>query len=349
MAGPLLSTSCSDCPPAAAALRRQVEAYLAAERTATAAFRAAGPVEPSTQDGQPPARGAYPLAWPAWAAGGTEPADLPPAVRPGTVGQHLALLASTPAAGQDGVDDVRRVVAAVQDCPMPVTPGHLTVVFPAGTAAELALLRTLLGTAELPESWAVGGRHVAPVLGYCRAALSLLDRRAPDLGAGFAGLVSAIVVAARRGTGAASSSAAIGAIHLCPRASWPVPKYVELLVHEFVHQALFLDECVHGMFTGDTSELASRDAVVLSAVRKVPRGYDKSFHAAYVAYVQRRLYSRLSLDDPKPPGPLDHTLGELGERRQWLTPHGRLRLAELVEFDRRFPPTPPGARRRGEP
>jgi HEXXH motif-containing protein len=178
---------------------------------------------------------------------------------------------------------------------------------------------------------------VQPIVGYCGAALGLLSRRAPDLAAAVGGLVAALVVAARRGTGAASSSAAIGAIHLCPRSKWPVTKYAELFVHEYVHQALFLDECVHGMFAGSADELDGAAAQVISAVRKVPRGYDKSFHAAYVAYVQRRLYERLGEPDPAPVGPLDRTLGELTERAGWLTDHGRRRLTELVDLDRAHP------------
>lgn len=311
-------------------------AYLRAEQEATAAFRVAAATALTSMDGGAAAEGAYevPLPGPVGPAG--VPPDLPPVISAGTLrahGRHTTRLLPDPA----GADGTRRSLARLLDLPMPVTDRAVTVVFPAAREPELSLARILLGSTELSDVAAVGPRQAPWVLTQCRDAVGTLTDHAPDLAAGFTELIAALVISLRPRRAGGSSSGALGAVWLSPRSTWPVAKWVEILVHEFVHQSLYLDELVHGLFALPASELDAEPNRVVSAVRKVPRSYDLSFHAAYVAYVQRRLYARLGQADPKPVGALAATLDGLDRRAGCLTDHGRLRLRELIDLDGQFP------------
>ncbi|XP_046558945.1 uncharacterized protein LOC124267985 [Haliotis rubra] len=70
---------------------------------------------------------------------------------------------------------------------------------------------------------------------------------------------------------------------------WGVPFMAEQIVHEFTHNALNYAEFVHGTYN-DKSALGKVE--VKSAIRLVPRPYDKSLHAAYVSAVLVTFHSR---------------------------------------------------------
>ncbi|CAB4035494.1 Hypothetical predicted protein [Paramuricea clavata] len=77
-------------------------------------------------------------------------------------------------------------------------------------------------------------------------------------------------------------SSAVGLIWLDPSkgSDWSVPFLAEQIVHEYIHTTLFMAEMVRGTYS-DTRLVSS--SMVISAIRRQKRGYDKSFHAAYVA------------------------------------------------------------------
>ena len=264
------------------------------------------------------------------------PADLPTLVSSGHIAANqMALepfLHRTGAAG-----DPRTWLGSLIGVDVAATPGHIRLTFPGDDPRPARLVAVLTADPELSSVWPLGPRNVKPIMSYIEQSLRLLATACPHLASGLAALLAEIVVAGKRATGACSSSAAVGAVFLSPRAAWPPSKYVEILVHEFVHQALFLDECVNGMFA-PAADFDAPDSLVVSAIRKVPRGYDKSFHAACVAYVQRRLYHRLRIADPKPPGNLGETLQGLHSRRRLLSDNGRAVLGELQDLDAGWPP-----------
>ena len=63
------------------------------------------------------------------------------------------------------------------------------------------------------------------------------------------------------------------------------------------------------------------------------RGYDKSFHSAFVALVLARFYRRLGMKvkAKQPLTPLWTTVSELVENTTFLTPHGRNVLCDGSE------------------
>ena len=88
--------------------------------------------------------------------------------------------------------------------------------------------------------------------------------------------------AAEKGHLGGTVSSAVGLIWLDPSkgGDWSIPFLAEQIVHEYIHTTLFIAEMVRGTYT-DTSLVP--ESLVVSAIRRQKRGYDKSFHAAYVA------------------------------------------------------------------
>lgn len=111
-----------------------------------------------------------------------------------------------------------------------------------------------------------------------------------------------------------SVSGCIGMVYLCPKEDWDVTFYAEMLVHEYVHNRLFLDDMVNGLFP-DLSLLKHPEAQVTSTIRRTKREYDKSFHAACVSCALAYFYDKLG-DQTKTEEfilPVEQTLRELEE------------------------------------
>lgn len=79
-----------------------------------------------------------------------------------------------------------------------------------------------------------------------------------------------------------SVSSAIGFFYLSPKPSWTTDYFAEVMVHETIHNSLFLFDMVYNLFP-DLQALLLPEAHVTSAIRCEKRPFDKSFHAACVA------------------------------------------------------------------
>lgn len=124
-------------------------------------------------------------------------------------------------------------------------------------------------------------------------ALTLINTTAPFLYRSIVQLVStfAFYKTEDKTYQGGSISSLLGVIWLDPSAGnkWNIQTYAEMIVHEFIHTHLFYAEMVHGTYSDPG--LISK-AKVVSAIRKQPRDYDKSFHAAYVATGLATFHSR---------------------------------------------------------
>lgn len=114
-----------------------------------------------------------------------------------------------------------------------------------------------------------------------------------------------------------SVSCCIGLIWLSPHRDWPISYYAEMLVHEFVHNSVFLEDMVRGIMP-DPDLLEREEALSTSAIRQTRRPYDKSFHSACVAAALMYYY---------------HAIGRLDESARYLAPLQRT-IADLVASDR---------------
>jgi hypothetical protein len=171
--------------------------------------------------------------------------------------------------------------------------------------------------------------HVTRSVDSAIARLGELDSSFPDT---FASLVGELVFARLDRFGGGSVSDLIGVIWLSPSADWNAIDYAENILHEYLHQALFLDELANTIFAESVPRMAEGDALVRSAILQRQRGYDKAYHSAFVAYTlfQFHRLSGTGSADLSELDPLLITLNELLDNSVLLTNHGRAILVDLV-------------------
>jgi HEXXH motif-containing protein len=163
------------------------------------------------------------------------------------------------------------------------------------------------------------------------AGFALLEEHDPDRAAVARLLVATLVVLRRPGLFSASAISALGAVAVNPAPEWEAIDFAETLLHESVHQAVFLDEMVNTLYGVDPKRLAADDALVLSAVRRTARPYDAALHAACVAV--EVLWLHAGRDDAERVAQwstgLTDSVAQLTERRHLLSAHGNEVLDDL--------------------
>jgi hypothetical protein len=224
---------------------------------------------------------------------------------------------------------------AIQNHPFPNSMISDDVVFDFGDGPESeAALKELLDTDPLPEGWQVSPDEQDAMRDAMVESLAWIDRLDPDLHRNMRVVVAGFIVARRPNLEGGSISALMGPIWLDPAADWIVYTYVENMVHEYVHQCLFLDEMVHTIFSRySVDEMSTPDALVTSTILKRRRPYDKAYHSAFVSHVLAQLYLQQS-EDQKARGYLESTRSttdELLERPEFASPNGMRLLRELSD------------------
>ena len=89
-----------------------------------------------------------------------------------------------------------------------------------------------------------------------------------------------------------------------PDSDWTTEYYAEMLVHEFVHNSVFLEDMVRGIMP-EPELLERNEALSVSAIRQTRRPYDKAYHSACVTaaimyYYRSDWQYRQSLSTPHP-------------------------------------------------
>lgn len=193
-------------------------------------------------------------------------------------------------------------------------------------------LRDLIGQAALPTDWEYTDGERARILRQLGEGLSLYRSVYPDHFQAFSETTTHLLFARRAGYGSGSVSNRVGMIWLAPSVDCPPIEYAENLLHEFLHQCLFLDEMVHTIFAATSARLGQNDAKCLSAIRQERRGYDKSYHSAFVAFGLAKFYSALGHADRAVElmPPLLLCLDDLATKERFLTGHGRELLQGLI-------------------
>jgi len=192
-------------------------------------------------------------------------------------------------------------------------------------------LRELMAVADLPEGWAYPPREQLATRRRVEEALDVLAAVNPSAREAMRLVVGSLLMARLPGYEAGSRTNVIGGIWLGLPPERPALDFAELILHEFVHQCVFLEDMVHGIFFAGERELSEPPALVTSAIRRTRRGYDKAFHSAIVAATMLHFRAQTSgapLEDLL--DPLRLTVAELVEKPQFLTGHGRETLAELA-------------------
>jgi len=137
-------------------------------------------------------------------------------------------------------------------------------------------------------------------------------------------------------------------VWLNPRPAWSDLDWLENLVHEYIHQSLFIDDMCHGLFEVDGEVLARKEALVRSALLEVPRPYDRAFHSCFVSFGLMQLDLRVGAPERivAHVEPLQTTLLQLFAKSHYLTPHGRHVLESLFVAFAAFQSAHPAETRR---
>jgi hypothetical protein len=204
----------------------------------------------------------------------------------------------------------------------------------APAADESAAWLAVMAIDELPDDWEYVGTDRQKVRDKIARALNLVREHDPSTFEAINTIIGRFLVARLEHFEGGSISSLIGAIWIALGPDRPVEEFAELIVHEYVHNALFLEDMVHGVFVDGEARLGEDDALVTSAILKIPRGYDKAFHSAVVSAVLGEFQQRLGLHEKAATSlePLATTLIGLREKDEMLTDNGRRVLAELEDW-----------------
>lgn len=173
---------------------------------------------------------------------------------------------------------------------------------------------------------------------HIREAEGLLEAYSPSAASVLNLLIASILVARLDADDVLGSShgSLLGPIWINPQDEWTGADYAEMILHEGVHQSLFLDEMVNTLFERRPREMEDESSLVLSPSLGRPRAYDLAFHSTVVVTALADFYSMFSL--PKPPrieanlARMAVALRGLRTRCDLLTGHG-LELLGLLESE----------------
>lgn len=207
----------------------------------------------------------------------------------------------------------------------PVVECDLTTEANAALLASISRERQISNISPVPE-----GRRDELTSRY-REAVEFLARISPQGYEAFMALVGKLVFAQCSGSAGGSVGRYLGTVWLSPPRAWSVEEFSETLLHETLHQSLFLEELVNGLFSRDVADMSRDDGLVLSAIRRVRRPYYLAFHAAGVSagIVQEFSGGLLDARAAELRRDLIPTLGELRDKDTFLTPNGSQLLAEF--------------------
>lgn len=167
-----------------------------------------------------------------------------------------------------------------------------------------------------------------------QAGMDVIGRVNPDL-LHLIKLTTANIPCLRKpGLGGGSISSLIGTIWLNPQAEWDEVKYGEVIFHEWVHHSLFLEDMVRGLFTLDSTQLESEEALVTSAILRTRRSLDKSYNSAAVTIALMYYYHRLDNEQMALSflEPTRETVEQLEDKKQFIAPRGQEILSQMSVF-----------------
>lgn len=126
----------------------------------------------------------------------------------------------------------------------------------------------------------------------------------------------------------------LGAVWMSPKPGWTIHDYAENILHESVHQAMFLDDMVNTLFAAPPEVLSSEAMLITSSIRGTKRPFDFAFHAATVSAALIQFYEWLNVDKRAIElceGVLE-TLVELDQKSYLLSERGRTILTRMIDI-----------------
>lgn len=146
--------------------------------------------------------------------------------------------------------------------------------------------------------------------------------------------IGEIFLAQEDGSEGGTMSSAVGLIWLNPSAEWGPRKTGENIVHEWIHNMLFLADMISPLFAVDYIGLSADSAHATSAILHRKRPFDRCYHSAVVA-AGLVFYHTISGDLHKADALIDPTIKtvrELQDKPELMTQPG----ADLIQDVARF-------------
>jgi hypothetical protein len=219
----------------------------------------------------------------------------------------------------------------LQHSRLPFHPDSLLVTFDDQDVLYDMLRERLLEPADLEADRHVFADSERPtIISKIADALEYIRAVDPNLEVLIRQLVGVVPVFKQAKKAGGSVSTLTGLIWLNPLPGWTVVDYAEAIVHEYIHNSIFLADAVRNVFRYPI-EFTAPDNLVVSAIRKIPRPYDKSFHSAVVAHGLRDFLTRAHQEaraEHLAQG-LKPTLAGLSAKPACLAAQGRLILEAL--------------------
>jgi HEXXH motif-containing protein len=185
-------------------------------------------------------------------------------------------------------------------------------------------VRDLLVLSKVPRDWEYPVAARAQISDRTDAAWELLGEVDPSLTRMLAAVAGAFLFAKQEKYMGGSLSAHVGIIAFTPEATWSTAEYAGHILHECVHQLLFVHDMMFGIFDVHGGNMAEPEALAISSILKRPRPYDRAFHSAFVAHAVTQLWQRLGRTDLIPASRTDvvTTLEALAGKAHLLQPFG---------------------------
>ncbi len=211
--------------------------------------------------------------------------------------------------------------------------GQPTLLWNVEDYAFQAALLEIMDINKLPEDWKYTPQAVEKLEEVAIQGMNLFKELMPETFLILQESIPYILMGNRFGYGGGSISSRIGLIWLAPLEDWSIETWAENIVHELVHNILFIEELVNTIFRYSVQEMAEPNATAISAIRQEKRGFDKSFHSAFVSFSIAKFYllhgSAEKVKAILPP--LIVCLNDLVQNNWVLTLNGKAMLDELID------------------
>jgi len=201
-----------------------------------------------------------------------------------------------------------------------------------GDSIEFAsAVKSLMGSVSIPINHAFSAEEIELFQPAYDDAISRFSTLFPELFASFVSLIRYVIFARRDGYSGGTVSSRIGLIWLSPSEDWSDDEWLENIIHEFVHNALFLEDLVHCIFLTGSTQLEEPDALATSAIRQIKRGYDKSYHSAFVSQTIVEYYLAVGQAEKAASFifPLVVCVEDLAKNTKLISEHGKELLMDL--------------------
>jgi len=146
--------------------------------------------------------------------------------------------------------------------------------------------------------------------------------------------IGEIFLAQESGSEGGTMSSAVGLIWLNPRIEWGARKAGENIVHEWIHNMLFLADMVNPLFAVDYTGLSAESAHATSAILHRKRPFDRCYHSAAVA-AGLVFFHSISGDAERADAliePTVRTVRELQDKPDLMTQSGADLLQDVAHF-----------------